>query len=329
MFKKIVTATDLLTVRDAPVLAAARIAQQNSAKLLILHVLESAHSDNRNRIKDFRTWEEIDNTPQYEATVRKELQSTYSETLLSKVDHEIKVVSGFPWEEILKYARGVRPDLIVLGPHSGRAEENGVIRVAGRVGSTVENVISKERCPVMVVNHQISSEMGSFKRVLVGIDYSVSCECALCFAAKIAQEYGSEIFIFHMIPVPPYPKYSKENYETDLENSKKRLMDFCDDYLFSTKHQYQIWGGGAPHVEILKCADKNGVDLIVMGSHTKANSGKWYSGSAVERVSYRSRCGVMVVTDPEAIQSWEDKIEEKIEKENDMDRLIHIFTTKK
>lgn len=42
-----------------------------------------------------------------------------------------------------------------------------------------------------------------------------------------------------------------------------------------------------------------------MGSHTKENDGKWYVGSAVERVSLRSICPVIVVTDPKALLSMD------------------------
>ena len=298
----------------------------NDATLQILHVFESTHVENRNKVKDFRTWEEVEATQKYGERVKEEIEKNYAEVLLSRMDYEIKVVAGFPFEEILKWTKASQPDLIVLGPHSARAEEKGVVRMAGKIGSTVQQVISRERCPVMIVNQELPAGMGVFKRILVGIDYSVSCECALSFATKIAQEYGSKIVIFHMIPIPPYPKYSKESYEADLESSKKRLMEFCDDYLFGIEHEYHICGGVAPHGEILKCADEKDIDLIVMGSHTKAPSGKWYAGSSVERVSYSSKCGVMVVTDPEVIEPWVEGMEREIEKEKD--RLIHIFTNK-
>jgi nucleotide-binding universal stress UspA family protein len=67
------------------------------------------------------------------------------------------------------------------------------------------------------------------------------------------------------------------------------------------EHDRYVWGGALPHVEILKCALKKNADLIVMGSHTKEKSGKWYVGSAVERVSYRSTCPVVVITDPKVL----------------------------
>ena len=69
-------------------------------------------------------------------------------------------------------------------------------------------------------------------------------------------------------------------------------------------------------MEIEKYAEQNDVDLIVMGSHTKEKSGKWYVGSAVERVSLRSICPVIVVTDPKALLSMDDEMPE-VWSEND------------
>ena len=94
----------------------------------------------------------------------------------------------------------------MLGPHSGRAAEKGVIRVAGKIGSTVEGVIMRENCPVMIINSAIDMPIPEFKRIVVGIDFSLSCECALALAARLAGQFGGRIFLMHMIPVPPYPK---------------------------------------------------------------------------------------------------------------------------
>jgi hypothetical protein len=72
----------------------------------------------------------------------------------------------------------------------------------------------------------------------------------------------------------------------------------------------------------------NDVDLMAMGSHTKKKNGKWYAGSAVERVSFRSDCPVAVVTDPEALLPWEDSFNAGTRPLSDMDRSIHVFSGK-
>jgi hypothetical protein len=84
-----------------------------------------------------------------------------------------------------------------------------------------------------------------------------------------------------------------------------------------------------PHLEILKSAEKKDAHLIIMGSHTKEKAGKWYAGSVVERVGFRSKCPVIVVTDPEVLFTWEDGLTSKIHRETDTDRSIRVFSKKK
>lgn len=328
MFKKILSATDLITAPDVQVLTAAKIAEKNQAKLYILHVLESASTENRRLIKHYRTGEDIITHEDYERDVKEQINSICTDVFQPFLNYEIRVTPGFPWEEILRWSREIGTDLIVLGPHSTRAEEKGVVRMIGKVGSTVEGVIMREDCPVMIVNTAIQKERLNFKRIVVGMDFSRSCESALCFAVELARKYGSKLFLFHMLPVPPLPKYTRENYKADIDTAKKRLKEFCREFLGGINHEYIISGGALPHQEIIKCAENNDADLIAIGSHTKEKSGKWYAGSVVERVSFRSKCGVIVVTDPDVLLPWEDSLSKKIKTEKDTDRSIRVFTKK-
>ncbi len=90
--------------------------------------------------------------------------------------------------------KGKKGDLIVLGPHSGRAEEKGVARTSGTIGSTVEGVIMRERCPVMIVNRAMSKERLKFKKVMVSTDFSKSCAYAFRFASKICAKARLKAF---------------------------------------------------------------------------------------------------------------------------------------
>jgi nucleotide-binding universal stress UspA family protein len=305
MFKRLLAATELVDFCDAPVLTALKIAEQNDARLSILHVLESETSKDRRFVKHFRTGKEILASAEYEETVKKEIHKSCAGILESDVHYTINVSPGFPWEEILRLARKEKTDLIVLGPHTGRANQLGVVRLSGRIGSTVQEVIMHERCPVMITNRCIPNEKLKFKKIVVGIDFSESCKNALIFAIKLAQAHDSKIFIFHMAPVPPCPQYSQAEYDKDINRLKQKLVEFCRLIPAEIEYGFNVWGGTLPHLEILKCAGKQDADLIVMGSHTKDKGGKWYVGSAVERVSYRSICPVVVVTDPKVLLAME------------------------
>jgi nucleotide-binding universal stress UspA family protein len=295
MFKNILAATDCLNALDTPVLAAAKIAEQKNAKVYILHVLESADVEHRNCVQDSKTGQKIDATSEYKNMVREQLDTIYAEIFQSHIDYEIKVTTGLPSEEITKWSDDVNADLLVLGSHSGRAEEKEVVQVAGKIGSTAAAVMAREHCPAMIVSPSVTNRKMTFKNIMIGIDFSVACECALCFAVKLAQRNHAKLFVFHMMPVPALPSYAKLDYEADVVFSRTKLEAFCHSFVDGTDHEYHIRGGRHPHLEILGYAEKKDVDLIVMGSHTRTRAGQRHVGSCVENVSLGSNCPVIVV----------------------------------
>ena len=325
MFSDILAATDLVQVVDPVVAAATRLAEQFRVKLHILHVLESGDTQNRRKVRHFITGQDIETSEAYEKQVADEIRAVYATVVHPSVGGDIRVVPGFPWEEILSWSRLLESGLIVMGPHSARAAEKGLVRVAGKIGSTVEGVVTRENCPVIIINSMVQLEAAEFRRILVGVDFSVSCECALSFAVQLAQRFHGRIVVFHMIPVSPYPKYFRENYEADLAATRQRLTDFCEPFFNGLPHEYAIWGGALPHQEILSCATKEQADLIVMGSHTKESQGKWYVGSVVERTSFRAACPVAVITDPRALMPWDGENRPGNEIGREKDRNIHVF----
>jgi nucleotide-binding universal stress UspA family protein len=73
-------------------------------------------------------------------------------------------------------------------------------------------------------------------------------------AAKLATHYHSRLFAFHMVPVPPVPKYSRSDYTADAAHATKRLETFFETHMNGTDHRYLIRAGALPHLEILNCA---------------------------------------------------------------------------
>jgi nucleotide-binding universal stress UspA family protein len=328
MFKTILAATDQVTERDPLVETAAHLAAANQGQLFIIHVLESASTQNRRWVKHYATGEDLKCNKNYEDKIHQQLLAAHQAAINAAPMSQIRVVTGYPWEEILRSARQEDADLIVVGPHSGRAFQKEVVRVVGQVGSTVEGVIRREKCPVMIVNPQLPVPIVRFKRILVGIDFSAACECALCFAGRLAKFSGAKVFAFHMIPIPHYPKYTSRDYKADKSSSSERLMYFCREYLEGTDWTYHVMGGVQPHKELLRFAEKVSVELIVLGSHTRQTMGKWYPGSAVERISYRASCPVIVINDPEALQPWQDMQASLAKQKQPKDRHIHVFTAR-
>ena len=323
MFDRILTATDIVSTTDAPVLTAARLAKRFGGRLRLLHVMAPRTATERQSGAKSTNGSDVAVPASGEAGVRRQLDALYR-PLLTGIDAAMKIAVGHPWREILREAGAFEADLIVMGPHSSQAEANGTPRVAGRVGSTVEQVVTRETCPVMVVNRAAEMETLDFRRVLVAVDFSRSCECAVAFAVRLAARCGSRLICFHMLPVPPVPKYSAADYAADKHDAGRRIAAVHGPALAAVDHQLLFRGGALPHLEILNAAMDQAVDLIVMGSHTKEHEGKWYPGSAVERVAYRSPCPVMVITDPDALLPWGSVADDPGGAPHD--RHIHLFT---
>ena len=323
MFHRILAATDLVTTADAPVLTAARLARRYNTRLDVLYVMESSSLSNRRLVRHYATGEERLVDADYEQSVAQTLRQTYGD-VLAGINVELHIGAGFPWEAILWWSARIDADLIVLGPHSTRSQEKGVVRVAGNVGSTVAHVVTRETCPVMIARQPADDDQLHFRHVMIPVDFSRSCECAICFAARLAARCHSRLLVFHMMPVPPVPKYSQEAFARDKDHARQRLDEFYIPYLDGIDHRFLIRAGAVPHLEILKAAEEHQVDLIIMGSHTKETSGKWYPGSAVERVAYRSACPVAVITDPQVLIRWDGRLPD--DQCSTTDRWIHIFT---
>lgn len=297
-FKTLLAATDLVTVPDPVVVTAFKIAIHHRARLNILHIIESSSGRDRAKVKSFQNGSEIVAVDNDRQAVRREIRHTYKRFLRLYDAVDIWVDIGFPWRQVVAHARQQEADLILLGPHANRADRSGAIDVKGKVGSTVEGVIRCEPCPTWIVNRVISARMVRLSRILAAVDFSESCRTALQYAAELARICNGRLVVFHMHGVPPSPRYGQAKYEEDLRRCSARLEAFCDELTTGTVHEYRVWGGTHPHLEIARCADNVAADLIAMGSHTRSRERKWYVGSAVERLSRRAACPVAVVTDP-------------------------------
>src|SRR4030042_6860773 len=108
----------------------------------------------------------------------------------------INIAYGKPSIEIRRWARKIEADLIVLGPHAGRVEEEGLIGIP--IGNTVEDVIMHAATPVIIINRLIAKEKLNFKKIMVSIDFSKSCEHAFQFSTKLARRFNSKLYLFHM-----------------------------------------------------------------------------------------------------------------------------------
>jgi nucleotide-binding universal stress UspA family protein len=138
-----------------------------------------------------------------------------------------------------------------------------------------------------------------FQRILVPLDGSVLAECVLPHVAALARVYDSELFLLRVQdssgsitrprPVDPLDwQIRKAEAETYLQEIAGRLKNL------GLNVQYDILEGRAAE-SIIKYAQNQDVNLIIMSSHGQSGLSPWNVSSVVQQVILRAHRSVMIV----------------------------------
>ncbi len=154
-------------------------------------------------------------------------------------------------------------------------------------------------------------------KILYATDLSKNSAYAFFYAVDMAKKHHASIIILHTIePIRPYigeggveiegvlKKAKKQQQEMDTEEIKKRLQQFC----MNTEAQIGspcvelvskiLVPLGHPVEEILKVADDEGCDAIVLGTHGKGFLRQTFLGSVAGSVLERCRKPIFIIPLP-------------------------------
>jgi nucleotide-binding universal stress UspA family protein len=157
------------------------------------------------------------------------------------------------------------------------------------------------------------------KNILYATDLSENARYAYKYAASLAQQYGAQITILHVIEnltaetflqiqgyvgEDKWKKLQDEKQADFISRIKGRLNNFCDEInseLDACTFQVEkiIVKEGVAADEILYQADLNNADVIVMGTRGYGMFKDALMGGTARRVVRRSLIPVMVIRLPE------------------------------
>ena len=148
MFKKVLLAASPTKACERAADMAFALAKQSNAKLYIFHAY-GMDSNGWGGIRHLVPSGKVEE-------IKGEIAHYYQEKLekFGVQNYTIEVVAGLPHSEILRFARKKAVDMIIMGPHEKRIDEDLPTRW-GMAGSSLEKVSQKSRCPVMVVSEQV------------------------------------------------------------------------------------------------------------------------------------------------------------------------------
>jgi universal stress protein A len=142
--------------------------------------------------------------------------------------------------------------------------------------------------------------MGAYQHILLAVDFSEHGDTVARKAKSLAEKYQAKLSIIHVldnIPMPDttygtvIPLNEDSGYEL-LEVEKVRLIQVGNQLRVAKINCWMVWG--SPKSEICLLAEREQVDLIVVGSHGRHGL-SLLLGSTANSVVHYARCDVMAV----------------------------------
>lgn len=212
------------------------------------------------------------------------------------IDLTIRVVLGRAAPEILRFAEEEGGGLIVLG---GPREEQ---RFADMFrGTTPERVLRGAKVPVLVATRKIQ---GPYRRVMIGVDFSMSSRRAIEHAVALFPE--ARFFLIHAYEVPFAGFLHGRDSEAAVgEQHERKLTAMINDEMQALERQL----GATPLLQRVMCRgrapeviraeiERLCPDLLVVGTHGRTGVPHAIIGSVAEDLLTSPPCDVM------AMKAW-------------------------
>lgn len=296
--KNVLFATDFSATSEAALPYAAAICRHFGSTLHAVHVLSDASLLMMTGGVDYVSMGTIYDDAHAEANEKLDRISAR----LEGIPHRNYVRHGQVWKNLLTIAEDNNVDLTVVGTH-GRTGLGKLL-----LGSVAEDILRHASCPVLTVGPKVSGHprLADFhnrgrdlaplelelRQILFATNFGRNAAFAAQQAASLAQEFRARLTLMHVIEdyagLGSQPGPIEENLRrlqalipanVSLQYSPETLLDF-----------------GTAHERILKAADDQEADMIVLSAHPSAEVGTTHlPWSAAHHVLAEAHCPVLTI----------------------------------
>ena len=146
----------------------------------------------------------------------------------------------------------------------------------------------------------------SIKRIVCAVDFSDYSDHAQRYAVGLAEVFGAELRLVHVVELPFLPTYSLagvpalvlpvEQVEEGARERMQEAVDACRAIHADTEGEVRT---GSPFVEVIDYAREVEADLIVVGTHGRTGLSHMLIGSVAEKIVRKAPCPVLSVKHPD------------------------------
>jgi nucleotide-binding universal stress UspA family protein len=293
--ERIMCTTDFSDLSNCAVPYAIQLAKEFNAKLYLCHVIDltsaaiygeavSAFEEQQNRMANF---------------AQDRLQDLVAK---ESVDWEPLIATGQTADRITRFAIEKEIDLAV----SANRGRSGLKRLL--LGSVTERLMRTLPCPLLIVRSPeanlespLEQEI-SFRRILVGCDFSQDSDLAVRYALDLAHQFQSDLHLVHVIEPPVYKDLCKSGLDSAKDGPGSLREQLNTQLAQVIPEEARSWCApsiallaGQPHEELTKYAVVHDSDLIVLGIRGHSLVETLFIGSTTARVVRRATCPVLSV----------------------------------
>jgi nucleotide-binding universal stress UspA family protein len=154
--------------------------------------------------------------------------------------------------------------------------------------------------------------MPDFKKILCAIDFTPISEAVIDAGKDLARRYSADLHLVHVVEgVDISAVVSGTDYrlpEQDIEAMERvgdKIRDVANARLAEMAAELSEQGLrveestllGEPFDGIIEYAEARGIDLIIVGAHSKKPVKRLLIGSVSEKVTRKAHCSVLVLRD--------------------------------
>jgi len=223
-----------------------------------------------------------------------------------------KVAIGDISEEIAKYIKSEKIDLMILGTH-GRKGMDKIF-----FGSIAERLLKTAMIPIFLVNpyrSKLSVPIDALKmneanklkirkkpRILFAVDLSEISIKLVPFVELLAQKFQAEIHLITVVrPAGYFTAVYQESHSLEsfndmiIDETKAKLIDFKNqNFNGFPDAKAHVDYGDIPE-EIIDHINDKKIDFLVMGTHGRKGIDKILFGSVAERVAKTSPVPILLI----------------------------------
>jgi universal stress protein A len=160
----------------------------------------------------------------------------------------------------------------------------------------------RKREPVLRVRVIKDSSLFGIRSILVPIDFSAHSKNALKYAIPLAEKFRASVHLVYVVEPTVYPadlgfgQVVLPGVEDELrEKGADELEQLILREIGGTVKATSSVRTGSPHQEILREAEEQGVDLIVVATHGHSGVEHILFGSTADRIVRHAKCPVLTI----------------------------------